>query len=511
MSGAFHINLKDFLDGGCEELSLADLYDDDDFEKDGSYKYIKSFDANNESIHYQAKNFIDRYGFVVFGNVFNPQEVDDTQNAMWSIVESYYPGLKRDDPSTWSLYKSTGKYGLSSRGPSFDPTLVNNRQNPVLAAALATVLNTTIDDVMVSHDRFTVYRATGLDEEEYEREKDAQEKKGGREESAGTIADSDAEADTVLKEKARTVTGTGTGTALATGKRNIHLDLNPWWWQEGSRDVLIGADRLTYSTAEDLVRENNLVVNTMGEHVQCVMNFVDNHVEDGGTLVVPGFHRVIQQWCAHHGQMAVKGSSKGNGLRRNVPFVTFNSCSETEDNAEQALLARSIRVTMRAGSVLMWKQTLAHGTQPNASRVCRLAQFLKAFSRKSAFEDVGAYPPAQAQEDTATETHAIELSKAPEEQEQEQEQKSNSETKNKSKNMGKGKGNAKSTTKDVQVDKYSTWSWNGSARLVRRAQRIHSDLVSSAALSCVTPLGRRLFGLDVIELPLSLPSPALEK
>ena len=38
----------------------------------------------------------------------------------------------------------------------------------------------------------------------------------------------------------------------------------------------------------------------MGVHVQCVLNFEDNVEEDGGTTIVPRFHRAIEDWCAAH-------------------------------------------------------------------------------------------------------------------------------------------------------------------------------------------------------------------
>ena len=30
------------------------------------------------------------------------------------------------------------------------------------------------------------------------------------------------------------------------GKRNVHLDLNPWWWLESSHDILSGLETLQY-------------------------------------------------------------------------------------------------------------------------------------------------------------------------------------------------------------------------------------------------------------------------
>ena len=48
---------------------------------------------------------------------------------MWETVEKACPGFSRNDVTTWSLYKSAGKYGLSTRGPCFHRQLVLNRQN----------------------------------------------------------------------------------------------------------------------------------------------------------------------------------------------------------------------------------------------------------------------------------------------------------------------------------------------------------------------------------------------
>ena len=136
---------------------------------------------------------------------------------------------------------------------------MKNRQSVRLARALSVVLDTPKEDVMVSHDRFTIYRATNLTTEEYRGE----EKKAVVIEDKNEDNDNDNDNDKEEQDL---------GKQFVTGCKNIHLDLNPWWWQEGSKDVLIGADRLEYSTldeyATDFVKENNLVVCSMGPHVQ---------------------------------------------------------------------------------------------------------------------------------------------------------------------------------------------------------------------------------------------------
>ncbi len=107
-------------------------------------------------------------------------------------------------------------------------------------------------------------------------------------------------------------------------------------------------------------------------HVQCVLNFEDNVSEDGGTLVVPYFHRHVAHWARSH-----------EHLFKPLPWLTLAT------DIEQDLLLYAHRVCMRAGSVLLWDQRLLHGTAPNFSTRCRLAQYLKAGPRSST------YPPSQ--------------------------------------------------------------------------------------------------------------------
>eukprot|EP00605_Chrysophyceae_sp_TOSAG23-4_P001664 GSChrysophyteH1.ASY1.ANO1.1826.1 assembled CDS len=432
----------------------------------------------------EIKDFFDKYGFVVLRDVFTDEDVEATQAAMWRIVEEANPGLHRHDPASWMAYKQTGKYGLSSRGPCFDPQLVKNRQNEKLAKGLSIILGVPLWDTLVSHDRFTVYRATKLPADAYE---------------------------------------------LRTGRKNVHLDLNPWWWSDAShhRDVLYGVDGLCYSSSDDFVKENNLVVSSMGPHVQCVLNFEDNQEQDGGTLVVPSSHRYLQDWCERYAKT----------MKKPRPFVTFNSeISEEERALEQQLLRKAIRVTMRKGSVLVWTQTLFHGTQPNASGRCRLAQFLKAFSRKGAFLDVtqkisklpGSCPEAKtksksrlkkeaqrerrrlrmhtsepagtpaatedAQVGTIETLERVEMAAAARGTTEE-----NADKPETTKGTDKGTEpaevprEARRPTDPVEKDK--AFQWDGEARLARRSARLREELHASGALGIVTALGESLFGL----------------
>lgn len=150
------------------------------------------------------------------------------------------------------------------------------------------------------------------------------------------------------------------GDAVSTGPRNIHLDLNPWWWLQSAEEVLAGVETLSYANEQDFIKENNLVVKAMGRHVQCVLNFTDNLEEDGGTIVVPKFHKYIARWCADN-----------ESMRKPIPWLTMP--------LDTPLLSLAQRIPMKEGSVLIWDQTVFHGTAPNYSERCRTAQYLKAF------------------------------------------------------------------------------------------------------------------------------------
>jgi hypothetical protein len=68
----------------------------------------------------------------------------------------------------------------------------------------------------------------------------------------------------------------------------------------------------------------------MGRHVQCVLNFNDNLEEDGGTLIVPYFHRFLSTWNQNH-----------RSLKKSIPWLTLPKVLEHE------LLPYAHRVPMR--------------------------------------------------------------------------------------------------------------------------------------------------------------------
>ena len=117
------------------------------------------------------------------------------------------------------------------------------------------------------------------------------------------------------------------------------------------------------------MKENNLVVQSFGRHVQCVLNFADNLDEDGGTIVVPYFHRYLKQWIEKH-----------KAIRKPLPWLTLSK------QVEEMYMPYAHRIAMREGSVLIWDQRVLHGTSPNHSTKCRLAQYMKAGPRDLTYQ-----------------------------------------------------------------------------------------------------------------------------
>ena len=244
--------MAEMKEEGAEEFCLPEIELPVDSEG-----FTQSFDAHSifgrenssdETTLTSLSTFFAAYGFVVMRGVFSAEECEATRSAMWDILEAQVnSGVNSDSkkaaittkknkkkkaltepppplpptpsplpplppsphlingsfdrayPSTWHHLKPTGKYGLSTRGPTFEPLLVRNRQNPLLAKALAHIIEAeSTEDVMVSHDRFTIYRATVFDDPSIE------------------------------------------GKQFGTGRKNVHLDLNPWWWEEDSNDIISG-------------------------------------------------------------------------------------------------------------------------------------------------------------------------------------------------------------------------------------------------------------------------------
>eukprot|EP00435_Cladocopium_sp_Y103_P072337 s251_g40.t1 len=310
-------------------------------------RYVKSFSTEAHDL-LAAQSFFQTYGFVVFKDVLSEAECEATVAEIWTSLEERTEGLARDVPESWPLLSSE-RYGLPEEQAVFTPQMVANRQNARVYAALDAVLPRmdAVEDfdsphpdpnsVVVTQDRWCIYRPAGDD------------------------------------ESARTA-------------ENLHLDVNPWTYA-GLKPTEIESLRYGTSIAgdhrfplQDFRAELTAVQGRggpTGEHVQGVMNLLDNLEEDGGTRLVPGFHRSFMAWLEALGDLesnlAQSGQHDNWVLRRAAGGGSFKFSNL--DPIHQL----SRRIPMRAGSFLLWNQLVVHGSCSNKSSNFRMAQFITGF------------------------------------------------------------------------------------------------------------------------------------
>ena len=86
----------------------------------------------------------------------------------------------------------------------------------------------------------------------------------------------------------------------------VHLDICPWGYNPDAnlprRDVETDPDLLTYTgdtrilELKDWRAEINCVRGENGPHHQGLISLLDNLEEDGGTVVIPKFHKFFNDW-----------------------------------------------------------------------------------------------------------------------------------------------------------------------------------------------------------------------
>lgn len=153
-------------------------------------------------------------------------------------------------------------------------------------------------------------------------------------------------------------------------KTNLHLDMNPWHYVEEEtpkKDEEI-MEKLRYKAKIEFILENNhigvLNPKYFKLHVQGLINLTDNKENDGGFQIVPGFKHWIKEWTEER-----KDLKERYGTRNTFIVLPSND----------PIHKMSIRVTARAGSVIIWDQRTIHGSRANNSPNFRYAQFIKMF------------------------------------------------------------------------------------------------------------------------------------
>ncbi|CAE8633016.1 unnamed protein product [Polarella glacialis] len=309
-------------------------------------RFVQSFGVDDAAA---ATAFYDKYGFVIFDDILDAEECAATTAEIWSYLEEQHPGLQRDDEGTWEVLSAV-RYGLPEAQAIFTPQVVANRQNQRLYAALDAILPRMPDSpgefdsphpdpnsIVMSQDRWCVYRPT------------------------------------IKNPDWKTA-------------ENLHLDVNPWTYAGLNPSEI---ETLSYSATESggerfPLRDFRIEMTAVqgaprstGEHVQGVLNLLDNREQDGGTRLVPGFHRCFADWVNALGSpednLLQDGPYDNWLLRRSHGGASFKFSSQ------DPIHDLSRRAPLRAGSLLLWNQLVVHGSRANNSEAFRLGQFVRGF------------------------------------------------------------------------------------------------------------------------------------
>lgn len=334
----------------------------------------------DETQHFaELLEFFDTFGFVVFRDVCSDDECESLKSDMWGFIEETSPGFSRHDDSTWDRWKGQS-YGMPQMDPIFTKEFLRMRQGDKMNGCFRALFdaasgggaeeketeedaspsinvdkqkftnkksppqNCYPNDLIVSHDRWLLYRKT----EDF--------KDGTADENASH-------------------------TGRWKTRRNLHLDMDPWNYYDGGSDTNAVSQRLKELKYEDynltnFIQENNDVVQSFGLSVQAILNVNENLDGDGGTLVVPGFHK-------HHEAFFTQHCSNATQKAKFASRFLVNECNPMQKLGQ--------RVPMRAGSMLVWDQRLIHGSAPNKSSSCRFGIPVKVFARRI-LEREGNYP-----------------------------------------------------------------------------------------------------------------------
>ncbi|CAL6304742.1 unnamed protein product [Bathycoccus prasinos] len=307
--------------------------------------YTESFEPPLDKIPNlnEALSFFSKYGFVVFRSVISSESCAATVTEIWDELERTYKGVSRTKPSTHAIIPSE-TYGLASKPAVFTCQILKNRIEPNIRSIFEVMLNSKA--ILLSHDRWCFYQKTKME--------------------------SFTEFCSNKLDTCKTAS-------------NLHVDLNPWSFFDSE----VNFEKLKFSNLRDFSKEINGVRSCTGPHIQGVLALVDNTERDGGTLLVPGFHSTFSNWCNSLGNMKfqVHDSCARTGEENNLIWRGRGSGSY-KFGCFDPIHSLKQRITLRAGSMLVWDQRVAHGAAPNDSEFPRFAQFIKAFRKDCISVDV---------------------------------------------------------------------------------------------------------------------------
>jgi hypothetical protein len=268
--------------------------------------YSKSFSVD-EAVQDEVHTFFDEYGFVIFRDVITSNTCKAVIDDIWNLMEEATPGINRNDPDTWN--QGFSSFGMPKNVKSSvicRPSILRLRQNESIVQCFSSILNS--DDIICNHDRWLMHRPTKLSEHVYRSD-------------------------------------------WAT-KPNVHLDMNPAEFVDPTcvAEVQRRLDSLSYGERNNraFISENNDVHQNFGQVVQGILNIGDlpSDTDGGGTILLPGSHRLFQEWAKTCPRKVV---------------------GPTQFHFGSLELAYAQRPTMRPGSLLIWDQRLIHGCTINMS------------------------------------------------------------------------------------------------------------------------------------------------
>lgn len=290
--------------------------------------YIISYDVDDAE---GIQKFFSIYGFVVIRDVLNNQECMNTINEIWQVQTEQSGGLvRREDQKTWEdHWPGIVNEGISGGYTVVKPQFVQNRCNRKIYDVACLLLSES--RLLTNIDRFGIFRPT----------KDHSEWKT---------------------------------------RRNIHLDMNPIQWYESTdQEEAVSLNSLNYQSGLSFNTENNFIESRLTAngkiHLQGLINLEDNREEDGGFLICPGYHLKLEKIIAERLELWRK------------QFGSINRFCVLPEKGNEDIHNSAIRVTARAGSLVLWSQLNPHGSEPNNSDRFRYAQFIKLFPADSVDSD----------------------------------------------------------------------------------------------------------------------------
>jgi len=293
--------------------------------------YVTSFKMDEEEKYME---FFNTYGFVVIDEVLDEFEVGATINEIWMELEAKPWNfdnvlVSRNNSETWTNFPRS-QVGIIRDDPCIGPQAWRNRQNPNLVKVFTKIMGK--EQLWVSIDRFGLMRPTknvpvgNLDPVEIR----------------NNVKDNDKNLPLQDFDEWKTV------------PLWLHWDLNPYLWTTGE-----GFD---YEFL-NFVIENNDTKFDGDLKLQGLINLVDSTEDDGGFCTVPGFHKYLKEWAE---------KTKDSEFAQKRKHAFFVSIPQNDKMRDQ-----HVKITSRAGSLIVWRSEQPHCNFPNNSNVFRINQYIK--------------------------------------------------------------------------------------------------------------------------------------